>query len=256
MGVTCKSCGHDNRLAASYCGKCAKPLTGSADCPRCASHNPTVQNFCNSCGSALAAGKLTLTAAIRQRVSAAFSTVTLPTGGSIAAEDTSEHDLLGLRQSKNAIYLTLAIIAIAIVAAILAATRLWGLGSTPSEITLAEEAFLQVARQIEFEGWIGLSHDILDGALTGYAYVLSFWTNFIGDDIGIARLISGVASLASIGVSYLLVSLLFNRRVALFAFFLHGGRCLADDLCQAGPPYESAAPCGGNGPLFAAPSDA
>ena len=87
-------------------------------------------------------------------------------------------------------------------------------------MTLAEEAFLQVARQIEFEGWIGLSHSILDGALTGYAYVLSFWTNFIGDDIGMARLLSGVASLASIGVSYLLVAHLFNRRVALFATFL------------------------------------
>ena len=111
-------------------------------------------------------------------------------------------------------------IAIAVIAAILAATRLWGLGSTPSEITLGEEAFLQVARQIEFEGWIGLSHGVLDGALTGYAYALSLWTNFIGDDIGMTRLLSGVASLASIGVSYLLVSLLFNRRVALFASFL------------------------------------
>ena len=107
-----------------------------------------------------------------------------------------------------------------VVGAILAVTRLWGLGSTPAEITLAEEAFLQVARQIEFEGWIGLTHEAINGALTGYAYALSFWTNFIGDDIGMARLLSGVASLASIGVLYLLVRRLFNRRVALFAIFL------------------------------------
>ena len=179
-----------------------------------------MQNFCNSCGSPLAAGKPYLAAAIPQRVSATFSTVTLATGGSIAAEDTSKHDLLGLRQSTNAIYLTLSIIAIAIVAAIMAATRLWGLGSTPAEIAPSEASFLHVARQIEFEGWIGLTHDALNGALTGYAYALSFWTAFIGDDIGMARLLSGVASLASIGVSYLLASLLFNRRVALFAFFL------------------------------------
>ena len=110
---------------------------------------------------------------------------------------------------------------VVIIGAILVVTRLWGLDSTPSEMTLAEEAFLQVARQIEFEGWIGLSHMHLSmGHLTGYAYVLSFWTNFIGDDIGMARLLSGVASLASIGISYLLVAHLFNRQVALFATFL------------------------------------
>lgn len=123
-------------------------------------------------------------------------------------------------RTHHAARITTTIIAIAVVGAILAVTRLWGLGTTPSEITLGEEAFLQVARQIEFEGWIGLSREALNEALTGYAYVLSFWTNFIGDDIGMARLLSGVASLASIGVLYLLVTLMFNRRVALFAFFL------------------------------------
>lgn len=218
--MTCKNCGHDNRLAASYCGKCARPLTGGVECPRCASHNPPSQNYCNSCGSALAAGKPNLVAAIPQRVSAAFSTVTLATDGSIAAEDTSKQNLLGLRQPTNAIYLTLSIIAIAVVAAILAATRLWGLDSTPAEIAPSEASFLHVARQIEFEGWIGLTHEAIKGTLIGYAYILSFWTAFIGDDIGMARLLSGVASLVSIGMSYLLVSLLFNRRVALFATFL------------------------------------
>lgn len=123
-------------------------------------------------------------------------------------------------RAHHAARITATIIAIVVLGAILAVTRLWGLGTTPAEITLDEETFLQVARQIEFEGWIGLTHEALNGALTGYPYVLSFWTNFIGDDIGMARLLSGVASLASIGVLYLLVSLLFNRRVALFAFFL------------------------------------
>lgn len=124
------------------------------------------------------------------------------------------------QQFAHAVKIIAVIVAIVVVGAILAATRLWGLGSTPAEITPAEEAFLQVARHIEFEGWIGLSHDILSGTLAGYAYVLSFWTNFIGDDISMARLLSGVASLATLGVSYILVTHLFNRRVALFAFFL------------------------------------
>ncbi|MYD51727.1 MAG: hypothetical protein F4W93_09610 [Dehalococcoidia bacterium] len=209
MGVACNGCGHENRLVASYCGKCAKPLTGRVDCPRCASHNPTVQNFCNSCGSPLAGTKGKRTASL---VAAAKSTLSgKPVWASSVPSASGD-------RKKSADAAKIAIVVI--IGAILVVTRLWGLDSTPSEMTLAEEAFLQVARQIEFEGWIGLSHSILDGALTGYAYVLSFWTNFIGDDIGMARLLSGVASLASIGVSYLLVAHLFNRRVALFATFL------------------------------------
>ncbi|MYB49043.1 MAG: phospholipid carrier-dependent glycosyltransferase [Dehalococcoidia bacterium] len=209
MGVACNGCGHENRLVASYCGKCARPLTGRVDCPRCASHNPTVQNYCNSCGSPLVGTKGKRTASL---VAAAKSTLSgKPVWASSVPSASGDR-----KKSADAAKIA----TVVIIGAILVVTRLWGLDSTPSEMTLAEEAFLQVARQIEFEGWIGLSHEAINGALTGYAYVLSFWTNFIGDDIGMARLLSGVASLASIGVSYLLVSLLFNRRVALFATFL------------------------------------
>ncbi len=213
VGITCKICGHENRLSASYCGKCAEPLTGDIECPRCAAHNPSPHNYCNSCGSPLAGEKPTRKASFGTLVATTISTIS---GRSVGAS----LGPVGTDSPTGAHHTAKITIAIAVIAAILAATRLWGLGSTPSEITLGEETFLQVARQIEFEGWIGLSHGILDGALTGYAYLLSLWTNFIGDDIGMARLLSGAASLASIGVSYLLVSLLFNRRVALFASFL------------------------------------
>ncbi|MCY4530293.1 MAG: glycosyltransferase family 39 protein, partial [Chloroflexi bacterium] len=108
----------------------------------------------------------------------------------------------------------------AVLGAILAITRLWGLGTTPAEISAGEEAFSHVARQIELEGWLGLSHGILDGALTGYAYVLAIWTSLFGDDVGTVRLLSGVASLATLGLSFLLTSILFNRRAALFAMLL------------------------------------
>lgn len=104
--------------------------------------------------------------------------------------------------------------------AILAVTRLWGLGTTPAEISLDEVGFLHVARQIELEGWIGVTHGILDGALTGYAYVLAIWTSLVGDDLGTVRLLSGVVSLATVGVFFLLISTLFNRRAALFATLL------------------------------------
>ena len=122
--------------------------------------------------------------------------------------------------STHAAKLSLAIVAIAVVGSVLAVTRLWGLGSTPPGTERSEEAFVLVARQIEIEGWIGFSHSILDGALTGYAYVLALWTSLVGDDIGMARLLSGLVSLAAIGVSYLLISQLFNRRVALIASLL------------------------------------
>ena len=216
MGVTCNSCGHENRLSAYYCGNCAQPLTGGVGCPQCAAVNPSTQNFCNSCGSPLAGGKRARTGSVGRLAASAVSSVSRTATGAIPDSGASGSPT----RAQNAAKIITTVTAIAVIGVILAATRLWGLSTTPPEITLGEEAFLQVARQIEFEGWIGLSHGLLDGALTGYAYVLSFWINFIGDDIGLARMLSGAASLASIGVSYLLVTHLFNRRVALFGTFL------------------------------------
>ena len=218
VGIACNGCGHENRLSASYCGNCARPLTGGARCPQCEASNPSPQNFCNSCGSPLAGGKRARMASIGRLAAGVASLVSAMSMGATQDPGASGSPTR-VQQFAHAVKIIAVIVAIVAVGAILVATRLWGLGTTPSEITPAEEAFLQVARQIEFEGWIGLTHEAIDGALTGYAYILSFWTAFIGDDIGMARLLSGVPSLASIGVSYLLVSLLFNRRVALFASF-------------------------------------
>ena len=39
----------------------------------------------------------------------------------------------------------------------------------------------------------------------------------VGDELGAARMLSGIASLASVGVMYFLIGTLFNRRVAFFA---------------------------------------
>ncbi len=210
MGVTCNSCGHENRLGASYCGNCALPLTGGVVCPQCAAHNPLQQNFCNACGSPLSGENSTRTDSIASLVAVVISTVSVGSG------DASS----GQGQLAHAKKLTLAVVIIAAMGSILAVTRLGGLGTTPAEIMPGEQAFVLVARQIEIEGWIGLSHGILDGTLAGYAYVLAFWTALVGDDIGMARLLSGIASLASVGVTYFLIAMLFNRRVALFAAVL------------------------------------
>ena len=220
MGVTCRSCGHENRMGASYCGNCAQPLTGGVECPQCAAHNPSQQNFCNSCGSSLAGEKSTRTASIGRLVGAIVSTVSATPSSPGPAVDTSADNSLGPVQITHAAKLTLAVATTAVVGSILALTRLWGLGTTPEEILPGEQAFVLIARQIEIGGWIGLSHGVLDGALTGYAYVLAFWTALVGDEIGMVRLLSGIASLASVGVSYFFIALLFNRRVALFATVL------------------------------------
>ena len=220
MGVKCSSCAHENRMGASYCGNCALPLTGGVTCPQCAAHNPSPQIYCNFCGSPLAGGKPTLTASVERLVGALVSTVSATPNSSGPAEDTSDDASRGPGQFTHATKLTLAVVATAVAGTVLAVTRLWGLGSTPAEILVGEHVFILVARQIEFEGWIGLSHDLLAGSLTGYAYVLAFWTTLVGDDIGMARLLSGIASLASVGVSYFLIVTLFNRRVALIATLL------------------------------------
>ena len=220
MGVTCTSCTHENRWGASYCGNCALPLTGGVACPQCAARNSSSQSFCNSCGSPLARRKPTLTASVGRLVGALVPTVSATPSSSGPAEDTSDETSLGPGQFTHAAKLTLAVVTTAVAGSILAVTRLWGLGTTPAEILPGEHTFVLVARQIEFEGWIGLSHGILDGTLTGYAFVLAYWTTLEGDDIGMVRLLSGIASLASVGVSYFLIATLFNRRVALFATVL------------------------------------
>ena len=220
MGVKCSSCAHENRMGASYCGNCAEPLTGGVTCPQCAAHNPLQQNFCNFCASPLVAGKPTLKASAGRVVGAIVSTVSATPSSPGPAVDTSADNSLGPVQFTHAAKLTLAVATTAVVGSILALTRLWGLGTSPEEILPGEQAFVLIARQIEIEGWIGLSHGILDGALTGYAYVLAFWTALVGDEIGMVRLLSGIASLASVGVSYFLIAMLFNRRVALIAALL------------------------------------
>ena len=113
-----------------------------------------------------------------------------------------------------------AVTAVALLGIALVVTRLWGFGSTPAGLFPVELEFLRVAQEIRAEGWIGLSHTLLSGSLTGFSYIHAFWTTLVGDEIGLVRLLSGIASVASVGVTYLLANTLFNRRVALFAAVL------------------------------------
>ncbi len=114
----------------------------------------------------------------------------------------------------------LAVTTVVLLGILLAVTRIWDLGSTPAGLFSGELELIRVTQEITAKGWIGLSHNLLAGSLTGYSYLLAFWTTIVGDDIGMVRLLSGIASIASVGVTYLLANTLFNRRVALFSAML------------------------------------
>lgn len=221
MGMTCLVCGHENRLAASYCGNCAQPLAGEIRCPECAAENPWPQNFCNACGAPL-------TNAERfPKVSTGNQRVSVPP---IAVTDTRGHDVstaldacdteTGSDWLFNTHSSLLAVTAVVLLGILLAVTRLWALGSTPAGLFQGELELVRVSQEIRTEGWIGLSHNLLAGSLAGYSYLLALWTTLVGDEIGMMRLLSGIASVASVGLTYLLANTLFNRRVALFAAVL------------------------------------
>ena len=226
MPITCKSCGHENRMDAAYCGSCAWPLTDSIECPQCKAGNPWPQNYCNFCGAPLMQGRPAPSTPVERPVIS--PPVSAKPGGPIpavrppavastapgaAAAPPAE------RFSYDANFIGTAA-AVAVLVSILAFTRLWDLGTTPPVIVPGEVAFIEVARQIELGAEIGLSHDLISGSSTAYAYVLALWTNLAGDGIGMARLLSGIASIASVGVTYLLAATLFNRRAALIATLL------------------------------------
>ena len=231
MSVICKGCGLDNRQAAVYCGHCGQKVTGDINCPACESVNPANQNYCNTCGfrliSAPAQIQPTVEGAVGERavqpplapapmktraVPASKKPGDLPPRPAAVGPASAEGEFLVNRPLAQA--------AIALTVSLLAVTRFWGIDSTPSEVADVEQAFVRVAQQIETDGWIGLSHELVDWSATGYAYVLALWTAVAGDGIGAARLLSGIASVAAVGAVYLLVAELFNRRVALLSALL------------------------------------
>jgi hypothetical protein len=227
VAVTCKNCGRENRLAAAYCGNCGESLAGDIQCPACETVNPADQNFCNNCGSRLAQAlaehshgtPLTTPATAvapskpvtpddfppSERVASA------PSGSSIRPASTLEQLAFAGTFTQG-----LVVAAFSIVGFI----RFFGLDSTPGGIIAAEDAFFRVAEQIRAHGWIGLSHELLADAPTGYAYILAIWTGALGEGAGTARLLSAIVSFASIGVFYLLANSLFNGRAALFGALL------------------------------------
>ncbi len=221
MAITCRGCGHENRLAASFCGNCAQPLTGDIECPECESDNPWPQNFCNACGAPLAnAERIPKVSTGNQRVSGPPSALTAarsqdaPSAVYQRDPESGPDWLFGARSPATAAA------TVVLLAILLAFTRLWDLGSTPAGLFPGELELIRAAQEIRVEGWIGLSHNLLTGSLAGYSYLLAFWTTIVGDEIGMVRLLSGIASVASVGVTYLLSNTLFNRRVALFAAVL------------------------------------
>ena len=229
MGMTCRECGHENRLAASFCGNCAQPLAGDVKCPACASDNPWPQNYCNACGASLSCVERSSRVPPVIQEASNPSQVAVDTGVHVSSrgpvsnlsmaegayDADSGPDWLFNTQSS-----LLAVTTVVLLGILLAVTRIWDLGSTPAGLFSGELELIRVTQEITAEGWIGLSHNLLAGSLTGYSYLLALWTTIVGDEIGMVRLLSGIASIASVGVTYLLANTLFNRRVALFSAML------------------------------------
>ena len=231
MSVICKGCGLDNRHDAVYCGHCGQKVTGDVNCPACESVNPANQNYCNACGfrlvSAPAQTQATARGAVHTRAAHPPLAPALVTTQAVPASkkpgDLPPRPVAVGPASADGEFLVdrpLAQVAIALTVFLLAVTRLWGIDSTPSGLADIEQAFVRVAQQIETDGWIGLSRELIDWSATGYAYVLALWSAVAGDGIGAARLLSGIASIAAVGAVYLLVAELFNRRVALLSALL------------------------------------
>ncbi len=53
--MDCPACGHANREAARFCGKCGDSLAPALRCAGCGSENPRGQGYCDACGRALVA---------------------------------------------------------------------------------------------------------------------------------------------------------------------------------------------------------
>ena len=218
MGMTCNRCGHENRLAASFCGNCAQSLAGDIKCPECAAVNPWPQNFCNTCGARLSSVVLAPGSSIPS--TAIVDAGSRDSSSSVEIDQSTSLGETGPDWLFNTQSSLLAVTAIVLLGMLLAVTRLWDLSSTPAGLFQGELELVSVTQEIRAEGWIGLSHNLLAGSLTGYSYLLALWTALVGDETGMARLLSGIASVASVGVTYLLANTLFNRRVALFAAVL------------------------------------
>lgn len=230
MFVICKGCGLENRQTAVYCGRCGQKVSGEVRCSACESVNPANQNYCNSCGfrlisasgqthaAATASGR---TQAVRPPLAPApVGTQTAPTLEKPVELPPKPADGPISTDRETFVNRTLVQATIALIVSLLAVTRFWGIDSTPLGAADVEQAFALVAQQIGTDGWIGLSHNLLDWAATGYAYILAGWAAVAGDGIGAARLLSGIASICSVGAVYLLVAELFNRRIALLSVLL------------------------------------
>lgn len=227
MAVTCKHCGHDNRVVAVYCGNCGRAVTGELECPVCQAVNPADQNFCNNCGSRLS-GQLAAHSHVTQTAADIQGTPTSRPTASTPREPRTEtgvsYELRSFRPASTfeQFAFTGTVTQGIVVAAFAAAgfIRFFALDLTPAGLIAAEDAFFRVADQIKADGWIGLSHDLLVDAPTGYAYLLAAWTGVVGEGAGAARLISAIAAFASVGLFYLFASRLFSGRAALFGALL------------------------------------
>ncbi len=201
MGLTCQSCGHENRLDARYCGACGVELSRNITCPSCGAENRAGQQFCNACGADMHTDE--------QGSPPTFEPA--PVSSEVTAEDT-ESDIRG----------TPALVLVTLVFAIAAFVRFFRLGEVPADSLDVEALFWLASRNLFEDGWLGLWSPLTDAQPTGLAHLLAAWIGVFGDRLELLRVLP-----ASIGIGSVAVFFLFCRRALGFRPAVLGSLFLA-----------------------------
>ena len=65
-GITCSSCGRENRSGRKFCAECGAPLARA--CPACGAPNEPGERFCGECGARLEQEPVVSTPAVERRL--------------------------------------------------------------------------------------------------------------------------------------------------------------------------------------------
>ena len=170
LAVGCERCGRQNRLEASACGGCGRPLPRNVPCTECGAANSAGQRYCATCGTALSAGV---------RLGSPYAARAWLPG-------------------------------VALVSVVAVFIRLYGLGDILPGLSPVEAAFHLAALRVLDQGWIGLWSESVGGQPTGLAYILAGWMRLFGEAAVTPRLLSVVAGLATAGLLYRFCRSLFG----------------------------------------------
>ena len=92
-GITCSSCGHENRSGRKFCAECGAPLAPA--CPSCGAANEPGERFCGNCGARIELQAASAAPSVERRfVTVLFADLVgfTPMAETRDAEDVREHE--------------------------------------------------------------------------------------------------------------------------------------------------------------------